>query len=472
MTSSRSLRWALPLAAVAGCAIGPDYHRPTAPEPAAFKEAWQPAAPADQLPRGPWWDAYGDATLGELEGAAERANQTVIAADAQYRGALAAVGGVRAALFPTVAVSAGTTRSSNPSGAALAGSGASNLPAGNTTYTVDRLTGTVSWELDIWGRLRRSLEASSTAAAASAADLAAARLSVAATLAQDYVQLRSLDTQRDLFARTIAAYRRSLEITRNRYVAGVAPRTDVTQAESQLAGAEAQDADLAVQRATLEHAIATLTGRAASDFTLAPVAILPQLPPVPAVLPATLLQRRPDVAAAERRVASANAGIGVARGAWFPSLTLAGTGGYEGSAWQHLVSLPNRFWSLGPSLAETLFDAGARSAQSAAARAAYDGAVANYRQSVLTALADAEDSLAALHGLADEEAADNRAAIAARETLRATENQYRAGTVSYLNVVIAQSTSFAADRSLIDVQSRRLLAHIGLLKAMGGTPGP
>lgn len=470
MISTRTLALLGSLLALSACAVGPDYRRPDAPAPAAFKEAWQVAVPSDQLPRGPWWHAYGDAGLDELEGAAERANQTIVAADAQYRSALAAAGVARAALMPTVGVLAGTTRSSSGGGSLSVGGGP--VTPGGATYTTDRLTGSLSWEIDLWGRLRRALEVSRTAAEASAGDLAAAQLSVASTLAQDYVQLRSLDTQRELFARTIAAYRRSLEITQNRYNAGVAPRTDVTQAESQLAGAEAQDADLAVQRAQLEHAIATLTGRSATEFTLPPAASLPVLPLVPAVLPATLLERRPDVAAAERRVASANAAIGVARAAWFPTLSLSGSGGYQASAWQHLISLPNRFWSLGPTLAETLFDGGARIAQSAGARADYDRAVANYRQAVLQALADAEDSLAALHGLAAEEDADNRAAVAARETLRATENQYRAGTVSYLNVVISQSASFAADRSLIDVQSRRILAHIGLLKAMGGAPNP
>jgi NodT family efflux transporter outer membrane factor (OMF) lipoprotein len=455
---------------LAACAVGPDYRRPDAAAPAAFKELWQPAAPSDQLPRGAWWHAYDDPTLDALESAAERSNQTIVAADAQYRSALAAVGGARSALLPTIGVAAGTTRSSSAAGALSVGGGPIT-PAGST-YTTDRLTGSVSWELDLWGRLRRTLEMSRAAAAASAGDLAAVQLSVTATLAQDYVQLRSLDTQRDLSGRTIAAYRRSLEITRNRYAAGVAPRTDVTQAESQLGGAEAQDADLAVQRAALEHAIATLAGRSATEFTLPAAAALPALPPLPAALPATLLERRPDVAAAERRVASANAAVGVARSAWFPSLSLSGAGGYQSTAWEHLVTLPNRFWSLGPALAETLFDGGARSAQSAAARANYDQAVATYRQTVLTALADAEDALAALHGLADEEAAQSRAAVAARETLRATENQYRAGTVSYLNIVVAQSISFAADRSLIDVQSRRLLAHIGLLKAMGGAANP
>ena len=470
MIPIRTLTCLGPLLAVAACAVGPDYRRPDVPAPAAFKEAWQPAAPGDQLPRGPWWHAYGDPVLDQLEGAAERSNQTIAAADAQYRSALAAVGGARAALFPTVAIAAGTTRSASGSGSLSVGNGL--VTPGGATYTTDRVTASLSWELDLWGRLRRGLEVSRTAAQASAGDLAAAQLSVAATLAQDYVQLRALDTERELFARTIVAYRRTLEITRNRYAAGVAPRTDVTEAETQLGNAEAQDADLAVQRAALEHAIATLTGQSPTEFTLAPVTSLPALPPVPVVLPATLLERRPDVAAAERRVASANAAVGVAVGAWFPALSLSGTGGYQASAWQNLISLPNRFWSLGPTLAATLFDAGARSAQSAGARADYDRAVATYRQTVLTALADAEDSLAALRGLADEEAADNRAAVAARETLRLTENQYRAGTVSYLNVVIVQSAAFSADRALIDVQSRRLLAHIGLLKAMGGTPNP
>ena len=470
MTPGRLLAFVGSPLLLAACAVGPDYRRPEAATPAAFREAWQPATPGDHLPRGPWWHAYGDATLDDLELQAERSNQTIVAADAQYRSALAAVGGARSALFPTIAVAAGTTRSSSAAGALSVGGGP--VTPGGSTYTTDRLTGSVSWEIDLWGRLRRGLEVSRTAAEASAGDLAAVQLSVAATLAQDYVQLRSLDKQRELTARTISAYRRSLEITRNRYAAGVAPRTDVTQAESQLAGAEAQDADLAVQRAALEHAIATLAGHPATELALPTVASLPSLPPVPPVLPATLLERRPDVAAAERRVASANAAVGVARGAWFPTLSLSGSGGYQASAWANLVTLPHRFWSLGPQLAETVFDAGARSAQSAAAQADYDRTVASYRQTVLTALADAEDSLAALHGLADEEAAQERAALAARETLRATENQYRAGTVSYLNIVVAQSISFSADRNLIDVQSRRLLAHIGLLKAMGGAPNP
>jgi NodT family efflux transporter outer membrane factor (OMF) lipoprotein len=324
----------------------------------------------------------------------------------------------------------------------------------------------------LWGRLRRQLQSSRSSAEASAGDLAAARLSAVATLLQSYVQLRALDAQREREAVALTGYRRSLEITRNRYAAGLAPSTDVTQAESQLASTEAQDADLAAQRALFEHAIATLAGETPEQLTLAPLGRLPTLPAIPAVLPATLLERRPDVASAERRVAAANAQIGVARAAWFPALTISASGGYEGSAWSNLLSAPARFWSVGPALAATLFDGGARRAQNEAAVANYDAAVAVYRQAVLAAVQEADDALATLRHLEGEEAATTRAATAARDTLRVTENQYRAGTVSYLNVVIAQTTSLSADNNLISVQSRRLLAHIDLCKAMGGSPQP
>ena len=458
-------------ALLAGCAVGPNYHRPQAAAPAAFKEAWLPAQPGDDLPRGLWWKAYVDPVLDDLEASAEHSNQTLAQAEAAYRAALAAVTGSRAGLFPTVTANASSTKSY--SGTGLSGA----VPAGGTSATgvttrQDRVSVSADWEMDLWGRLRRQLEASKSSAQASANDLAAARLSIAANLAQDYVQLRALDVQRDNLARTIVGYRRSLEITRNRYKAGVAASTDVTQAEATLAQAEAQDLDLTVQRATLEHAIATLAGKAPEDLAIAAATTLPALPPVPPVMPATLLQRRPDVAAAERRVQAANAQIGVARAAYFPDLTLSGTDGYQKSSWTNIFNAPYRFWSVGPALAATLFDGGARYAQSKTAEANYDGAVAAYRQAVLTALQDAEDALAALHGLEAEEAAATRASLAASNTLRATENQYRAGTVSYLNVVIAESTSLSADTTLIGVQSRRLLAHIALLKAMGGEPKP
>ncbi len=444
-----------------GCAVGPDYRRPEAAAPVAFKEAWQSASPADAVSRGPWWEAYGDPVLTDLETSAERSNQTIRQAEAQYRAAVAAVGGSRAALFPLLAASAGTTRSR--SGSAQGGSAA-------VATTADHSSATVDWEIDLWGRLRRQLEASRTTAEASAGDLAAARLSAEATLAQDYTQLRALDVQRVLLADTLAGYRRSLAITRNRYAAGVAASTDVTQAQSQLASAEAQSADVEVQRAVLEHAIAILAGKSPEELSIAPAAHRPLLPAVPDVMPAMLLERRPDVAAAERRVAAANAAIGVARGAYFPTLSLAASGGYQGPAWHDLFSAPARVWSVGPALAATLFDGGARRAQNLSAVANYDGAVAAYRQTVLSALQAAEDALTTLRGLAIEEAAASRASLAAHDTLRATENQYRAGTVSYLNVVLAEGTVLSADTNLINVQSRRVQAHVALLKAMGGSP--
>ena len=456
----------------ASCAVGPDYHRPSTPVPAAFREAFQPGAPADDLPRGNWWEAYGDATLDDLEAKAGQANQTIAAADAQYRAALAAQAGSRAGFYPTIGAGASSSRNAGSTTTTAGASGPGTTTVGRDRYTVDRVTGSATWELDLWGRLRRQLESSRAAAEASRGDLEAARLSVQATLAQNYFQLRALDMQRETLTRTMDGYRRSLQITRNRYAAGVAPRTDVTEAESTLASAEAQDADLALQRAVLSHGIAVLTGRAPEDLEVPVVASLPTMPEVPAVLPATILERRPDVAAAERRVASANAAIGLAESAYFPTLSLSAAGGYQGSTWQHLISAPHRYWSFGPQLAATLFDGGARIAGVRSADASYDRTVAQYRQTVLTAIADVDDALASLKGLAEEEQASRRAAAAAAETLRATENQYRAGTVSYLNVVIAESTSLAADRTLIDVRSRRLLAHVALLKAAGGTPAP
>lgn len=461
---------------LAGCAVGPDYRRPDHAEPTAFKELWGPANPADDVPKGPWWTVYRDDTLSELEQAALAANQSIKIAESQYRIAQATVNAASWALLPALSVTGNKTKTLGSVGNAgnTSATNSNNAPLSENAspYTTDKLTGAMSWEVDLWGQVRRSLEQAKANQAASNRALAAAQLSVEATLAQDYVQLRALDVQHALLTQTIAAYQRSLAITQNRYAAGVAQRTDVTQAQSQLASAEAQDAELLTQRPALEHAIAVLVGKAPEDFALAPATALPALPALPNVVPATLLERRPDVASAERSVAAANAAVGVARAAWFPALTLSANGGYQGSAWKNITALPNRFWSLGPSLAESILDSGTRELQNATASANYRQAVATYRQVVLTALQDAEDQLAALHGLQIEEAADARAAKAAHETLTATENQYRAGTVSYLNVVIAESTALAADNSLISVQSRRLLGHIGLLRAMGGLPSP
>ncbi len=463
---------ALYLGLLAGCAVGPNYHRPEVGLPAVFKETWLPAEPADVLPRGPWWTMYDDPVLSDLVNAADTANQTIRQAEAAYRVAVAVVGTSRAVLLPTVGVSASSGRSST--GAAAANLAIPTVPVSAKTRVVtsDKALGSASWELDLWGQLRRQLEASRSNAEASASDLAAARLSIAATVVKNYVQLRALDVQQELLSSTVTAYQRSLDITKNRYNAGVAANTDVTQAEVQLATAQAQLTDSHLQRATLEHAIAVLTGRPPEGLTITPRATLPVLPQVPKELSTALLQRRPDVAAAERRVQAANAQIGVAHGAFFPSLSLTASSGYQGSQWANLFNAPNKLWSFGPSLAGTLFNGGARLSQNAIANANHDSAVAAYRQTVLVALQSVDDALSALNDLALEESADTRAASAAHETLRATENQYRAGTVSYLNVVIAQSTALSADNNLINVQSRRLQAHAALLTAMGGNPNP
>jgi NodT family efflux transporter outer membrane factor (OMF) lipoprotein len=463
---------ALYLVLLAGCTVGPDYHRPEVGLPAAFKEAWLPAEPADALPRGPWWTMYDDPVLTDLVNAADAANQTIRQADAAYRAAAAVVGVTRATLLPTVGVSASSVRSST--GAAAANIAVPTVPVSAKTrvLTSDKALGNASWELDLWGQLRRQLEASRSNAEASASDLAAARLSIAATVVRNYVQLRALDVQYELLSRTVTAYQRSLDITKNRYDAGVAANTDVTQAEVQLATAQAQSTDTHLQRATLEHAIAVLTGRPPEALSIVPSAALPVLPQVPKEISTALLQRRPDVAAAERRVQAANAEIGVAHGAFFPSLSLTASSGYQGSQWANLFNAPNQLWSFGPSLAATLFNGGKRLSQNTIANANHESAVAAYRQTVLAAVQSVDDALSALNDLALEESADTRAAIAAHETLRATENQYRAGTVSYLNVVIAQSTALSADNNLINVQSRRLQAHAALLTAMGGNPSP
>ncbi|OHC62035.1 MAG: RND transporter [Rhodocyclales bacterium GWA2_65_20] len=458
------------LFALAGCAVGPDYHRPDVATPAAYKEAqgWKQAEPQDEAPRGNWWQAYGDAALNALVAQVAVSNQNILAAAAQYRQAASLLGAARADYWPAVS---GNLSGSRGQGTAPSATGTAAVTPGAPIRNTTRLSLNASWEADVWGRIGRDVEANEAAAQASAADLQAALLSAQATLVQTYMQLRSNDAQRRLLERTLAAYERSLQITRNRYEAGVAGRVDVAQAETQLKSTQAQLIGLGAQRAQFEHAIAVLVGRAPADFELQPAAALPALPalpPPPVALPSALLERRPDIAAAERRMAAANAQIGVAQAAFFPALTFSAAGGYQSSSLSQLLTLPNRFWSLGPALALTLFDGGARSAQRAGTVAAYDKSVASYRQTVLAAFQEVEDNLAALRLLADEAAAQRAAAAAAAEALALTENQYRAGTVSYLNVVVAQAAALGAARNDLDVAGRRLLAHATLLKALGG----
>jgi NodT family efflux transporter outer membrane factor (OMF) lipoprotein len=393
----------------------------------------------------------------------------------------------RASLYPAVTASLPATRAQ---GVSSSTTGSSVVSSGATTRNTVRLSSSVSWEADLWGRIGRNIEAGEASAQASAADLAATLLSARATLVQSWLQWRMLGAQLALLERSIAAYERALQITRNRFEAGVAQRSDVSQAESQLQGVLAQRLELGLQRLQLQNAMAVLLGRnpgslaatelepgmaaaAASGAGAAAPAMpvmpaIPVIPEVPLGLPSALLERRPDVAAAERRVAAANAQIGVARAAFFPTLTLGGTLGYQNTRLAELVNTSNRFWSLGPTLAMTLFDAGARSAQQAQAAAAWDKSVASYRQTVLTALQEVEDNLAAVRWLEQEQAAQRKAADAAAETLVIAQNQYLAGTVSYLNVVTAQSASLSAERAVLDIALRRMNAGVALVRALGG----
>jgi NodT family efflux transporter outer membrane factor (OMF) lipoprotein len=455
---------------LAGCAVGPDYKRADVETPAAFKEAegWKQAEPRDDAQRGNWWVLYGDAQLNALVEQVAVSNQNVRAAEAQYRQAAALLDATQAQYYPTLSAGVSANRGQGTSSASSASTASTTITPGAPIRNTARASISASWEADVWGRIRRSVESNDAAAQASNADLRAALLSAQATLVQTYLQLRVLDAQRRMLDETVVAYERSLQITRNRYDAGVAGRVDVAQAESQLNSAQAQAIDLGVQRAQYEHAIATLIGKAPANFHLEANDIVPVLPVIPLALPSQLLERRPDIASAERNMAAANAQIGVAQAAYFPDLTISSTGGYQSSSFSKLLTLPNRFWSLGPALALTLFDAGARSAQKAQAVAGYDKNVALYRQTVLSAFQEVEDNLAALRILANEAEPQKAAARSAAEALALTNNQYQAGTVSYLNVVTTQASSLSAARSELDITGRRLVASAALLKALGG----
>jgi NodT family efflux transporter outer membrane factor (OMF) lipoprotein len=440
------------------CAVGPDYVRPTVEVPTAFKEStgWKTAEPRDQEIRGKWWEAYNDALLNSLEEQVSISNQNLAQAEARYRQASALVQSARANYYPNV------------TGNVSAGRGNRGNSAITSTSDTHSLSVSANWEIDLWGRVRRTVEANQASAQASAADLEATRLSTQAQLAQSYFQLRTVDTQQELFERTVADYQKSLQLTQNQYAAGIVPTANVVLAQTQLKATQAQLVDLGVQRAQLEHAIALLVGKPASTFSIPHAALAATVPALPVGLPSGLLERRPDIAAAERRIVAANAQIGVAKTAYFPDLTLGATGGFQSSSLANWLTLPNRFWSVGPALAATLFDGGARRAQTDQAIAAYDASVAAYRQTVLTGFQEVEDNLAALRLLEQEAQLQDEALQAARKSVELTTNQYRAGVVSYLNVISAQTTALSNERAALDIQSRRLSASVLLIKALGG----
>jgi NodT family efflux transporter outer membrane factor (OMF) lipoprotein len=463
LSAAKDVLFAASFALLAACSVGPDYVRPDAAAPEAFKETqgWKPAEPRDAELRGKWWEIFGDTLLNGLEEQVSISNQNLAAAEARFRQAMALVGVARSAYYPGITgdVSATRSRASSGSNSALISRGVVT----NRTAAIN-----ADWELDVWGRVRRSVESNVAGAQASAADVESARLSAQAQLALSYFQLRQLDTERRLLDETVEALGRSLQLTQNRYTAGVAAKVDVIQAQTQLKTTRAQAIDLGVQRAQLEHAIALLVGKAPSALSIPPGMLGALPPPAPVGLPSTLLERRPDVAAAERRVAAANAQIGVAKAAYFPHLTLSATGGYQSTTLADWFTAPSRFWSFGPALAATLFDAGLRKSQTEQAIANYDATVATYRQTVLTGFQEVEDNVAALRILEEEAAVQREALEAARQSLELTLNQYKAGTVSYLNVVTAQTTALANERSAVDILGRRLVASVLLVRALGG----
>jgi NodT family efflux transporter outer membrane factor (OMF) lipoprotein len=446
-----------------GCAVGPDYNRPDAEVAPAYKEAgeWNVAQPRDALDRGRWWDVFGDRQLDALVERVEVSNQNVRVLEARFRQAQALVTSSRSAYFPTLEADVSLTRSRSPTGV-IGGTTAGRVIT-NRSASLNS-----AWEADLWGRLRRTVEAVEANAQASAADLAAVRLSVQAELAANYFQLRALDAQRQLLDDTVAAFGKSLELTRNRYAAGVAAKVDVVQGETQLKSTQAQAIDLGVQRAQLEHAIAVLIGRPPAGLSIAPLPLSATLPRIPPGLPSELLERRPDIAAGERRVAAANAQIGAAKAAYFPSLTLSASYGSRSADAAQWLTAPARFWSIGPALAQSIFDAGLRRAQTEQAIAAYDATVAEYRQAVLAGFQEVEDNLAALRILEEEAKVQEEAVRAARESVELTLNQYKAGTVSYINVVTVQTAQLNNERAAVGILGRRLVAAVGLVKALGG----
>ncbi|MGC9951701.1 MAG: efflux transporter outer membrane subunit [Bryobacteraceae bacterium] len=450
------------------CMVGPNYKRPAAPSAAAYKEplpdGWKEAQPSDAALKGKWWEIYNDPQLNALEEQVSISNQNVLVAEANFRAARYAVGVARAGLFPTVSVSP-SIATSRSSGGFVSGGLVSASPSIVTTYTAPA---SASWTADIWGSVRRGVRASQATAQADFALLENARLSYQSELAEDYFELHGTDGDIDLLSTTVKSYEDYLKLTQDRYKSGVASGGDVALAQTQLDTTRAQLIDLGVARAQFEHAIAILTGKPPEAVTIAAELLKTPPPAVPVAVPSALLERRPDIAAAERTVAAANEQIGIAVAAYYPTLTLSASGGFEATNIAKWFSLPSRFWSLGAGMSEVVFEGGKRRAQVHMTEAQYDSTVAAYRQSVLTAFQQVEDNLAALRILAQEAAAADQAAKAAHDSLKIATYQYKAGTVNYLTVITAQATALANDKTVVDLLARRLTASVLLIQALGG----
>jgi NodT family efflux transporter outer membrane factor (OMF) lipoprotein len=449
-----------------GCTVGPDYVRPPAETPPAYKEdtGWKVAEPGDELPRGRWWEIYNDPQLNALEEEIDISNQNIAAAEANFRQAVALVQVARAAYFPVVAGGSSWSRRKRSQNL-----GATDSIAGSGPTLSDYVANfNAAWEPDLWGKVRRSVESSKASAQASAATLEGVRLSVQATLAQSYFLLRALDEEERLLNDTSAAYQNILDLTKNRYTAGVASRADVLQAETQLKSTAAEAIDLGVQRSQLEHAIASLIGKAPADLSIPPAPVALGVPVIPVGIPSELLERRPDVAAAERTMAAANAQVGIAIAAYYPAVPLTATAGLEASTAALWFNWPSRFWALGAAATETVFEGGLRRAQTEAARAAYDSTVAHYRQTVLTAFQEVEDNLAALRILEEEAQVQHEAVKAARESVRVSTNQYHAGTISHLELMVVETAALSNERTATTILANRMSASTLLIKALGG----
>jgi NodT family efflux transporter outer membrane factor (OMF) lipoprotein len=451
------------------CSIGPSYVRPTAAVPAAYKEGatqahipgWTIAQPNDGLLRGPWWHLFGDPQLNTLEDRVNVSNQSIQKAVALLRQARAMVAYAHAGYSPIVGANVNASRTHYSKEVIDRASSGHTIP--DYAVSLD-----AAWEPDLWGKIGHTVDAARANAQASAADLEGVRLSMHAELAVDYFNLRSLDASKKLLDETIVAYQQALDMTNHRFEAGIVSQSDVAQAETQLETTQAQAIDLGVTRAQYEHAIATLVGEPAPTFSLPPADASFTAPVIPAGLPSQLLERRPDIAAAERHMAAANAQIGIAEAAMYPDLVLSATGGLESSVLGNLLSAPARMWTIGPALIGTLFDGGARHALTASATAQFDASVADYRQTVLTAFQEVEDDLAALRILQQEAAKQNEAVKSANQVLQLQLNQYRIGSVGYLDVVTAQSTALTNERTAVDLQRRQIVASTMLVKALGG----
>ncbi len=460
--------------ALSACLVGPDYHRPGVSTPPSFKEAagWVPARPADAIDKGAWWGVFNDPVLDELETQVQVSNQTLAAAEAAYRAARAIVAEDRAQLFPAIALDGAATaaRSRSGSGGALGtASGASTSTSGARVARQYQAGAQASWAPDLWGKIRREIESARGTEQASAADIANARLTAQSELASDYIALRLTDAEKDLLQRTVASYERALRVTQNQYEAGDATRSAMLTAAATLNLTQASLVDLERQRTQAEHAIAVLVGQPPAKLTIPPIDNWSPGPPAtPLLVPSTLLQRRPDVAAAERNVAAANARIGVAVAAYYPDLSLSASFGFASAALQTLFSGPSTLWSLGSAVSETMLDFGAREAAVAQARAVYDEAVAQYRQTVLNAFQNVEDALAAARVLQNEQPFDASAAAYATQNVTITLNEFQAGTVDYTTVAVAQATALAAQEAMLNIQAERMTEAVDLIQALGG----